>query len=93
MVHLKDGLNEIVHENRVAHLPDRQDSALDEAFNSIVILMCDHFRALARVGHSLEDRMFYVFVDDLVLNFTIKNGPRGIRIIQFDAFVKGNLVA
>lgn len=80
MVHLKDSLDEIVHENRVAHLPDRQDSAFDESFNSIVILMRDHLRALARIGHSLEDRMLYIFVDDLVLNLTVKNGPRSIRV-------------
>ena len=93
MVHLIDGLYEIVHEDRVAHLPDRQDSAFNETFNSIVILMGDHFRALARFGHSLEDSMLYVFVDDLVFNFTVKNSPRGIRVTQFDAFVKGDLVA
>ena len=55
--------------------------------------MRDHFRALARIGHSLEDRMLDIFVDDLVLNLTVKNGPRSIRVTQFDAFVKGNLVA
>ena len=44
-VHVEEGLDDRLHDNRAAHLPDRQRPTLDELLNAVLLALVDELRA------------------------------------------------
>ena len=72
VVHIEEGLHCLFHDDRVAHLPDRQRTALHETLNPEGRGSVNKLRAQAGFGHAPEYSVLHLFVNDLTLKLAIE---------------------
>ena len=94
VVHIEEGLHRLLHDDRVAHLPDRQRTALHEALNPEGRGSVDKLRAQAGFGHAPEDSVLHLFVNDITLKLAIEKLAWRLTVVwQRDITFQSNLVA
>jgi len=91
-VHAVDGLHDLLHDDRVSHLPNGERAPLKEAFDAEGGAAIDELGSETCLRHALEEGRLNLLINNLTFKFAIKEGSWAVGC-HFNVTLKGNLVA
>ena len=84
VVHTKNCLDSLFHDDRVAQLPNRQWTTFNKAFNPKLGASVNQPWAKACLRHAPEERLFNLLVDDFTFKLAIKEFARRLEVGRND---------
>ena len=76
----ENGLNRLLHDYRVAHFPNCQRAALNEALDPEESTSMNELGAKAGLRHAPEERRLYLLVNDFTLKLAIEEFTRRLTV-------------